>query len=257
VKLMTIGERLREARERRGLSRDDISRETKIPRHVLEEIERNEIAHLPGGIVTRGYLRAFAEQVSLDPDDIIRAYRSAFEPHETEIQQLRVRLANRDGGGPGVSRALILLGCLVLLVSWIFLAGPADPVDVESVLPSRAFGEAGLISSEPTISPVSAALDRDRPSVFMVDIRPDGLCWVSAVADGRVVLYRLVQPGEHIVVEAQNGVALRVGDAGTFRYWIDGREGRALGGSGEAVTVEITADNHQLFLTPMANTPSL
>ena len=45
-------ERLREARERRGLSLRQISNATKIAMLTLEALERNDIARLPGGIFT-------------------------------------------------------------------------------------------------------------------------------------------------------------------------------------------------------------
>ena len=68
-------------------------------------------------------------------------------------------------------------------------------------------------------------------------------CWVSAVADGERVVYRLMQPGERTLVEARSAITLRVGDAGAVAYSINGATGRPLGRNGEAVTVRITNDN--------------
>lgn len=71
---MEIGTRLREARERRGLTLRDIADVTKISIHTLEKLERNDTKRLPGGIFLRGYLRAFASQVGLDGEAVVTAF---------------------------------------------------------------------------------------------------------------------------------------------------------------------------------------
>jgi hypothetical protein len=76
-----------------------------------------------------------------------------------------------------------------------------------------------------------------------LEIRLKGPCWVSAVADGERVVYRLMQPGERTLVEARRLITLRVGDAGAVAYSINGATGRPLGRHGEAVTVRITNEN--------------
>ena len=47
----TIGERLRLAREGRGIPLREISDQTRISMHYLEAIETNDYKRLPGGIL--------------------------------------------------------------------------------------------------------------------------------------------------------------------------------------------------------------
>jgi hypothetical protein len=89
----------------------------------------------------------------------------------------------------------------------------------------------------------NAAVADIRAASLRLEIRTKGPCWVSAVADGERVVYRLMQPGERTLVEARVSITLRVGDAGTVAYSINGETGRPLGRNGEAVTVRITNDN--------------
>src|SRR5437660_667602 len=67
---VNIGRQLREARERRGLSQHDVSDRTKIKPTILDAIERGDFAQLPGEPFRRGYLRAYAHEVGLDPETI-------------------------------------------------------------------------------------------------------------------------------------------------------------------------------------------
>ena len=75
-----VGARLRQARERRGLTLKDVADTTKISVPALKAIESNDFARLPGGVFRRAYLRAFASAVELDGRQIAQDYVAAFEP---------------------------------------------------------------------------------------------------------------------------------------------------------------------------------
>ena len=66
-----FGTKLREARERKGISLREIANATKISVRALEALERNDISHLPGGIFSRSFVRAYAVQAGLNPDDTV------------------------------------------------------------------------------------------------------------------------------------------------------------------------------------------
>jgi cytoskeleton protein RodZ len=77
-----FGDKLREARERRGLSLRQIANATKISMLTLEALERNDIARLPGGIFSRGVVRSYAIEVGLDPESTIEEFMGQF-PHDS------------------------------------------------------------------------------------------------------------------------------------------------------------------------------
>jgi cytoskeleton protein RodZ len=68
------GVQLREAREGRGLTLEQVSAATKIPPHTLEDIEENRFDRLPAGIFARAHLRAFADEVGVEAGDVLEAY---------------------------------------------------------------------------------------------------------------------------------------------------------------------------------------
>src|SRR5690242_15681095 len=69
-----FGTKLREARERRGISIRQISASTKISLAALEALEQNDLARLPGGIFSRAFVRSYAIEVGLDPDATVREF---------------------------------------------------------------------------------------------------------------------------------------------------------------------------------------
>lgn len=73
-----FGERLKRLREERGVTLREIADTTKISVSVLEALERNDVSRLPGGIFSRGFVRAYAEQVGADPDRTVREFAARF-----------------------------------------------------------------------------------------------------------------------------------------------------------------------------------
>src|SRR5215470_7844120 len=79
-----FGSKLREARERKGISVREIANATKISVRALEALERDDISHLPGGIFSRSFVRAYAVQAGLDPDETVNDFVRQF-PHDSVI----------------------------------------------------------------------------------------------------------------------------------------------------------------------------
>ncbi|SRR6266545_688060 len=77
-----FGRKLRDARERRGISLRQIANATKISMAALEALERNDISRLPGGIFSRAFVRSYAVEVGLDPETTIQDFIGAF-PHDS------------------------------------------------------------------------------------------------------------------------------------------------------------------------------
>src|SRR3954464_4462106 len=66
----TVGERLRVAREEKGLSLEDIAAQTRIPQRHLEAIEASEWDKLPAPTYTTGFAKSYASTVGLERAEI-------------------------------------------------------------------------------------------------------------------------------------------------------------------------------------------
>src|SRR5512144_2046052 len=82
----SFGASLREARERKGISLRQIATATKISVASLESLERNDFSKLPGGIFSRAFVRSYAIEVGLDPDDTVHQFLQEFEGEHRETQ---------------------------------------------------------------------------------------------------------------------------------------------------------------------------
>jgi cytoskeleton protein RodZ len=66
----TVGERLRAAREAKGLSLEDVAAQTRIPQRHLASIETAEWDSLPAPTYTTGFAKSYASAVGLDRVEI-------------------------------------------------------------------------------------------------------------------------------------------------------------------------------------------
>jgi cytoskeletal protein RodZ len=71
-----LGRRLRQARERRGLSLSQVAASTKISLAILEALEKDDLRKLPAGFFGRAFVRSFAEAVGLDPDEAVESFET-------------------------------------------------------------------------------------------------------------------------------------------------------------------------------------
>ncbi len=68
------GLRLKKAREAMSLSLDDIAKHLKSSKKIIEALENEDSSSLPQPIYVSGYLRSYANLVSLPVDDILQSY---------------------------------------------------------------------------------------------------------------------------------------------------------------------------------------
>lgn len=70
-----LGALLRQAREERGLTLEDVQETTKIRKRYLEAIESGDHSVLPGTFYLRAFVKNYCEAVGLDADEVLRLYQ--------------------------------------------------------------------------------------------------------------------------------------------------------------------------------------
>lgn len=256
---MDIGSELRSARNARALSLNELAHATKISHSVLRAIESNAFHNVPGGLFTRGYLRAYARAVGLDPEAVVRHYRAEFEAPEPAEPA-----AEREPTAPSIAvpfdtadeeAALrpgkILQFSLILIVALVYLASlrqpkPAPPADLQIPDASAVATAAPMPADE--ARPVGTAGSTTTVKPLAIEIRAVGPCWVDATVDGEHTVARLMNVGDRETVSVRNDLTLRVGDPAAFAFTIDGVEGRSLGSAGHPATVRINRTNYRTLL---------
>ena len=121
---MPFGQELREQRESRGISLDDVSVSTRVSTRHLQALEGDRFAELPGGVFNRGIVRSYAIHCGMDVDDTIRRFQDAMrasgldiDGREDDWRELAqaVQRSRESAAPPSRLRWLGVIG-LVLLV---------------------------------------------------------------------------------------------------------------------------------------------
>src|SRR6476619_6618867 len=82
TEISTLRHYLRRERAQPGPSMRTTSEKTKVSMGLLVGLETDDISRWPGGIFRRAFVRAYAECVGLDPEQVIRRFEEQFQPPE-------------------------------------------------------------------------------------------------------------------------------------------------------------------------------
>jgi cytoskeleton protein RodZ len=164
----TPGNKLRDAREARGLSLDDVAHVTRIPRSSLALIEEGRFDRLPAPVFVRGFLKSYARAVGLDPALVVRMHDlGTSEPSDdgdaavaTRARTVRpVRTASSHGAPAFLRGGYALLGAVVvglLIAAWALVGDrkqipetSAQGATASPILHERIDGLEGLGTEAP------------------------------------------------------------------------------------------------------------
>lgn len=265
---MDVGLELRQARERRGLSLLQLSKITKIGLRRLQAIEDSDEHNLPATVFTRSFVKSYAAEVGLDPDETWRRFAEQFEPadasgDDTAVPEPATRapsLATELWPRARVLYGRFGTGAVLILVSVVVvgLAGrnaqrsPSDggqPGDA-SRSTSPAVSAAGFVpASSVRPAPVGTSGTTPAPAnALRLAINPTGPCWMQATVGDQRVLASLLAAGDRRTIDSPSEVTLRIGDPTTCAFSINGTPARIPGTAGKAVTIRITNENYRQFL---------
>ncbi len=283
-----FGGRLRDARERRGVSLRQIANSTKISVAVLEALERNDISKLPGGIFGRAFVRSYAIEVGLDPEATIQDFITNFpkdsviagHPTSDRIEDRVALEGDRRTAGTFLWMIAISVPIVVGLLYFATVGRqmPEPPPEPVAVVEKPAVQEpppAPVPAPEAPVSttldsasraaaatPTVAAASSAAPARAATDVQPaatsgDQLtvlltvkrpCWVSATVDGQRSIQRLLQAGERQTVTVRREMVLTAGDAAAIALQFNGADARALGKAGQVVTARFNLTNYKDYL---------
>ncbi|HWS11899.1 MAG TPA: helix-turn-helix domain-containing protein, partial [Rhodocyclaceae bacterium] len=149
------GAMLRQGRESRGLSVDDVAQALKLTPKQVAAIESEEFDILPGNTFARGFVRNYARFLQLDPAPLMAALERQLAHAEVDLSPV----SNAGGTMPtgfasrGVPRAvwLFLAIAVVALVLVVYL---------DRLRPQPAPAETGVEAAVPAAAPALPAAEK-------------------------------------------------------------------------------------------------
>ena len=150
--LRKLGALLREERERRSLSLDDVSNKIKISKTCLAAIEEGDEEKLPHPVYAKGFIRNYARLLDMDTEEFRESLAEIYKPEDTPLQHVPLLedIPEEDGAHASgvvaslrVKRIALVVAILVLVLGGLWLvhalrSGAPDGEQTASTAPAEA-----------------------------------------------------------------------------------------------------------------------
>ena len=228
--VVTVGQRLREAREAKGLTIEDIAASTRIPTRHLTSLENSEWDKLPAATYSIGFAKNYAGAVDLDRAEIADALRTEMggtRPVTIYPEVYETADPARTMPKGLVFGALALLAVVVIGLTWMSnrsLESDQAPPPAENVVAP----EAEVATPAPAPAPAASG------PVVLTAI---DAVWISVKDGGAILKQAELKPGESYEVPA-NAVApvLTTGKPEALSIAVGGQQAPAVGQPGRTVS---------------------
>jgi cytoskeleton protein RodZ len=217
LSLIEASDVLREERERRGESLEDVALDTGINQRYLEDLEGGDASFepYPGRVYGRFFLREYAEHLGLDPEPMMEAFdgeRGPVRPLEPTV------VVDRPSRRSVLRPLAVVVGVILLLAGAVtfrvlrddaFVPGPRVPA-----ASTRVDATPPAASNQP---PAQAPIHVIRAVVHLTS-----RCWIEAISDGTTTFSGTVEAGEVVRLRADRRLELTLGNAGGVRLMVNG-----------------------------------
>jgi cytoskeleton protein RodZ len=263
----SIGNRLRFAREAKGMTVSELSAKVRVREVLIKHIEKDEFEKVGADVYVRGHIRAMAQSLDLNPDELMALYpasgvgESPFDEPvlapETELLEVASVVVTQQNKSSQFSgsffkpleniRARSGTNWSLLMASTL---GVITLIAIGSVVVSTFNSSTNVVAEEsvsPTPTPTPAATKEAEnitanvpaPGVDVLLKAEGNSSWVRATDVNDVELFEgIIREGQEQRVGSVEGVKLLLGNAGAITLTVNGQVLGKAGGNGEVVRVE-------------------
>jgi cytoskeleton protein RodZ len=239
--MASLGQQLKQSREEKGISLQEIAESTHISIRFLQAIENDAYDVLPGGVFNRAFVRKFARQVGFDEEQAVNLYQEQWQEQGGEPErgyQLGIDDTEfRQGSGNGLLLsfvALIVLGSLAYAAYQYFTPAVSDAGGGAMAGLNTPTPAPSVITPTPGASPEATASPSSRPPGSPTPEAPAGAMrvqltapieevWLKIKSDGGEAKQMLLPKGESRVYDVSEEIILSIGRVQSLKIAINGR----------------------------------
>ena len=209
----TLGEKLRQAREERGISISEVAEQTRISALYLESIENDNYKPLPGGIFNKGFVKTYAKYVGVDENEALSDYarlaaaeESAKEPIGGYRPEVLTDDSSRSSNLPTVILAVLILAVMTAGVLFL-LKYLRDSDPAPQTASNNANSATSNTNANAAATPTPAAAAAPKLDAAKIEFSSDTDISLTAVVDGKRSSI-LVAPGRSAIFEPKQTLKL-------------------------------------------------
>lgn len=262
--MQSVGQQLRAARRRLGVSLEEISAQTRITIKVLQAIENDEPAKLGSPFFYRSFVRQFAENVQLPYSDLASAVQAAAdtipEPaipgqgqptgYSPKLAPLRARRSKTRWLQPFGSLIVMLVACSTFYAMWQNSRSRWENslgLSMRRVVKSLSnVSRNAPPAPAPLPAELSQAPEAPADSAFRIELSAIEPTWLSIFADGKRAFRGILRTTQTEVFEGHEIARIHTGNAGGVSVVFNGKAIGRLGLRGQVLTAVFTKDHYQI-----------
>ncbi len=258
----TVGEILLSARERAGLSLEEVGQETRLAVKNLEYLETDNFEALPAKVYVRGFIRTYAAFLNLDVEHLLSKYEvQTGQTHKTkgDLWEIEAEVVEERLGSAFPVRRLmfpaILLVIALFIVLFIMTRGDRreDEPGSQPASEEPIAGDSAAVqpAEQPVVEEVKPEIPLE-PMQLRLSANPTDSTWFELITISSVdqrpettTFNFLLLPGRSRTFEATEAFILKqISNAGGFTIELDGHRLRPVGRKGRpANDIQITRDD--------------
>ena len=234
----SAGARLKWARERAGLTVNDVAARLRLHPAQVRALESETFKALPEAAYVRGFVRSYARILDLPAEPLLADLASKLGPASTDIIERMTRERDyspvRAAAREQTSRRVVLWGAVLLLlalgiVGWYATGASGDPTAARTPNPPPA-AAAEAVAAAAAAVPAAVAADQApaastpaaEPAPMLepvaaaplLKLRYSGASWTEVKdAEGKVLHSQQDRAGDEVVIEGTPPFYVVLGDA--------------------------------------------
>jgi cytoskeletal protein RodZ len=229
--MATLGQQLKQAREEKSISLQEIAESTHISIRFLQAIENDAYDVLPGGVFNRAFVRKFAHKVGFDEEQAVNLYQEQWQEQGGDPErgyQLGVEdFESRQTTGNGLLLsfvALVVIGSLAYFAYLYFTPRESDPGGSATLKLNSSPGVTATpaVAASPSPSPTPSPTP-DAASPMRVKLSaPIEDVWVKVKTDNNDAERMVLRAGESREFDVSEKIILSTGRAQSLKIAFDG-----------------------------------
>lgn len=239
---------LRQAREEKGLSYQDIENSIKIRVRYLQALENEEYNILPEKTYVRGFLRNYARHLGLNPEEIVGLFNSSLQKETPpEYHKPLTPIQSTPVWFKPIVILIMALFAIAIVIGITYLSKMNDDPKVSDYQPTPlpTAPQVQQPANENTNQNPNQNQNTTTPSDQPTGVKYEGIvaeltfkedCWLKVRVDGVIVQDGMSAAGSTKVIQGVKRIEfLTIGNAAGVTLKLNGKEIPPLGGPKEVV----------------------
>jgi len=234
--LKEIGAQLRQQRQQKAISTEEVSAKTYIPSRLLTALEEGQSEYLPEPVFIQGFIRRYADVLALDGDALAKTFPTNLLPTNLEMaapQEVSRQMPSREIGLYALYIVLMAVAAsgLFLLVNRPQTAQPVVEKKTEPVVQQpKTTAKAAPTKTAAANAPIQASVSLTEES------------WMEVIVDGKTEFEGNLEKGTKKTWTAKKELKIAAGNAGAVLFSSNQQKEKLLGEPGEVKEITLTSE---------------